>query len=310
MDLKQLRALLAIAETGSVTRAAESLHLVQPAITRQLKLLEEELGVPLFDRERHGMVLTPAGRRFSDSVRRALDELDNAKADISPRSQKVAGTVVVGLFPSAGEQLVGRLLAKVRRNFPLVQVRSYITYLPYLEQSLERGDVDVALVYVDDEANARFQREALLEDSLYLVGPPDADLDMSTPTPLSSLAELPLVLPARSSVVRRMVERECAAQGVTLNLTAEADATNVQKALAMSGEALTILSGFVIAGDIESGLLSGSPLASTGLRRTLYLARAAGKPLTPASACVMDELRDLVRQWVTQGRWPGGTLIG
>jgi DNA-binding transcriptional LysR family regulator len=84
MDLKQLRALLAIAETGSVTRAADILHIVQPAISRQLKLLEEELGVALFERERHGMVLTPPGRLFVERASRALQELDAAKEEISP----------------------------------------------------------------------------------------------------------------------------------------------------------------------------------------------------------------------------------
>lgn len=87
MDLKQLRALLAIAETGSVTKASEILHIVQPAISRQVKLLEEELGVVLFERERHGMVPTAAGRKFVERVRRALVEIDEGRREISPASR-------------------------------------------------------------------------------------------------------------------------------------------------------------------------------------------------------------------------------
>jgi LysR family nitrogen assimilation transcriptional regulator len=309
MDLKQLRALLAIAETGSVTRAADMLHLVQPAITRQLKLLEEELGVSLFDRERQGMVLTPAGRRFHDSGRRALQELDSAKAAINPRTQGVAGSVVVGFFPSAAELLVTRLMTRVRQNYPQVQVRSYITYMPDLEQSLERGELDFALVYLDAESPTRFPREAVLEDSLYLVGPPDAALDMDTPVTLANLAGVPIILPVHPNAIRKAVDRECTAAGLSLNTIAETNATAVQKALVISGEGLTILSGLVVAGDVQRGLLSASPLASPGLRRTLYLARSPQKAASAAASCVMQELRGLVRDWVQQGRWPGATLV-
>ncbi len=309
MDLTQLRAMLAIAETASVTRAADILHVVQPAISRQLKLLEEELGVALFDRERHGMVLTPAGRRFAESARRALLELDTAKAAISPRSQTIAGYVVVGFFPSAADQLVSSLMGRVRQSYPNVQVRSYISYLSDLEQALEKGEVDLALVYVQDESSARFPREALLEESLYLVGAPDAELDMDKPVSLAQIREVPLILPARPHAVREMVDRECAASGVTLNITAETRSMDVQKGLIKSGVGLSILSGFVVAEDVKHGLLTTTPIASANLRRKLYLARSAGRVASPAANCVLEELRELVRDCVRQGLWPGSTLL-
>ncbi len=309
MDLKQLRAMQAIAETASVTRAADILHVVQPAISRQLKLLEEELGVALFDRERHGMVLTPAGRRFAESARRALLELDTAKAAISPRSQTIAGYVVVGFFPSAADQLVSSLMGRVRQSYPNVQVRSYISYLSDLEQALEKGEVDLALVYVQDESSARFPREALLEESLYLVGAPDAELDMDKPVSLAQIREVPLILPARPHAVREMVDRECAASGVTLNITAETRSMDVQKGLIKSGVGLSILSGFVVAEDVKHGLLTTTPIASANLRRKLYLARSAGRVASPAANCVLEELRELVRDCVRQGLWPGSTLL-
>src|SRR5580692_7106761 len=100
MDLKQLKALVTVVETGSVTRAAELLHLVQPAVTRQVRSLEHELGVPLFERTRHGMRPTAAGLTFADRARRALNELDRARAEIAPAPGVVAGLVAVGLLES------------------------------------------------------------------------------------------------------------------------------------------------------------------------------------------------------------------
>lgn len=309
MDLKQLRAILAIAETASVTRAAEALHVVQPALSRQLKMLEEELGVSLFDRERHGMVLTVAGRRFAESARRALHELDSARAAISPRSQQVAGTVVVGFFPSAADRLVSSLMGRVRQAYPHVQVCSYVSYLADLEQRLEKGGVDGALVYGQEEISVRFPRDALLEEAFYLVGAPDAELDMNTPVPLRQFREVPMILPARPHTVRELLDRECAAHGFALNVAAETHSMHAQKAMVMSGVGLSILSGFVIADELGRGQVSAAPIASLNLRRKLYLARSAGTASTTVAECVLEELRDEVRQRVLQGRWPGGTLL-
>src|ERR1700751_4496540 len=100
MDLRQLTALVTVAEVGSVTKAAELLHLVQPAVTRQIRSLEQELGVPLFERTRQGMHLTDAGAVMVDRARRALRELGRARAEIQPTPGVIAGSVSVGLLES------------------------------------------------------------------------------------------------------------------------------------------------------------------------------------------------------------------
>ena len=116
MDVRQLAALVAVAETGSVTRAAEVLHLVQPAVSRQVKLLEDELGAPLFERTRQGMRLTDDGQILLEHARRALSELERARAEIRPVSGELRGLVTLGLSPSfaepIGEALVARLAAE------------------------------------------------------------------------------------------------------------------------------------------------------------------------------------------------------
>ena len=91
MDLKQLRALVAVAETKSVTRAAALLNRVQPAISRQLQLLEQDMQVELFERGRHGMTLTREGEILVDYARRALNELDRARAEILPKDAAIQG---------------------------------------------------------------------------------------------------------------------------------------------------------------------------------------------------------------------------
>src|SRR5258707_13210425 len=98
MDIKQLKALVTVVEVGSVTRAAELLHLVQPAVTRQIHALEHELGVPLFERTRQGMRPTEAGTTLAERARRALTELDRARSELSPVPGTVTGLVSIGLL--------------------------------------------------------------------------------------------------------------------------------------------------------------------------------------------------------------------
>src|SRR5437868_12996900 len=98
MDVKQLKALVTVAEAGSVTRAAELLHLVQPAVTRQIRALERELGVVLFERTRQGMRPTDAGMILLEHARRALNELERARVEIQPTPGMVTGIVTVGLL--------------------------------------------------------------------------------------------------------------------------------------------------------------------------------------------------------------------
>src|SRR5262245_16173204 len=100
MDIRQLRAFLTVADTGNVTRAAELLNLVQPAVSRQLGLLEDDIGAKLFERQRHGMALTEAGRALVGYARRALLELDRARAEIKGSAGGIGGLVSLGLLPS------------------------------------------------------------------------------------------------------------------------------------------------------------------------------------------------------------------
>jgi LysR family transcriptional regulator, nitrogen assimilation regulatory protein len=84
MDLKHLTALVTVSDAGSVTKAARLLHVVQPAVSRYIRALEDEVGVPLFERTRQGMTLTPAGEILAERARRALLELERARAEIRP----------------------------------------------------------------------------------------------------------------------------------------------------------------------------------------------------------------------------------
>src|SRR3546814_19561694 len=116
MDLRQLRTFLHVAELGSLGRAAERLRVAQPALGRQIRLLEEELGVPLFTRHGRGMAPTPAGRILLDRASALLRLVADTRAEVSAERDAVKGTVSLGVPPNVGAVLAGGLVERLDRE--------------------------------------------------------------------------------------------------------------------------------------------------------------------------------------------------
>jgi LysR family transcriptional regulator, nitrogen assimilation regulatory protein len=305
VDLKQLRAFVTVAETGNVTRAAGLLNLVQPAVSRQLRLLEEDLGTELFDRSRHGMQLTAAGKAMLEYARRILNEVERARAEIQPTEGPVAGIVTVGLLASLSDLLATPLAAAVRARYPHVRPRLMIGYTGHVMDWIEKGDVDIALVYGQKE-NPALQVKALLEESLWVVAPPSARLSLKRPLPLEQVARHPFVLPGPPQGLRAMIDHAAADAGVTLDVVAETNALSVQKSLVAEGQGWTILPAVCVKLEVERGQLSAAPLMPPGLRRTIVLAAPTARQATAAVRCVVALLLEQVKTAFDAGHWGTG----
>ncbi len=303
MDFKQLRALLIVAETGSVTRAAELLNLVQPAVSRQLRMLEEDVGVVLFRRGRQGMELTGDGRTLVEYARRALDQLDRARAELKPDDGLLGGIVSVGLLPSVCDLLSSRLVKAVSQEQPGIRIRIVMGYAGHLQQWLSSGEVDLALLY-DPATSPDLMVRPLLEESLWVVGLKDSGLDSQTPVHIADLANHPLILPGASHGLRSLVEHACAAQSVRLNVVAETNSMTVQKSLVLGGHGWTILPSIAIVDDVESGKLAAAPFSEPPLQRKIVLATPAKLTKTAPTTCVEAALVACMKHSVQHGDWP------
>lgn len=309
MDLKQLRAFLTVAETGNVTRASELLHLVQPAVSRQLRLLEDDVGSALFKRERHGMVLTDAGQALVGYARRALLELDRARVEIAGTGNGVAGLMTVGLLPSTIETLSGPLVAALSREHPGIRIRIAMGYAGTLMRWLVSGEVDAALLYGAERAT-EVQTIPLIEEPLWVIGPKQAGLRRDKPVSLSSLANHKLVLPSAPHGIRTLLEHACAVSNVTLDILAEANALSVQRSLVLGGHGLTILPPIAVAEDLQTGRLSGAPLTDPPVVRTIVLAMPANRPSGRHVHCSVELLIQQMSEAVGSGAWPEGRWLG
>ena len=308
MELKQLTALVTVADVGSVTKAARLLHLVQPAVTRQIRLLEEEVGVPLFERTPQGMTPTAAGVVLVDRARRALHELDRARAEIRPTLDQVTGLVTVGLLESVTDLLVQPLLTSVEERFPGIEVRILTAYSGHLQAWLDDGDVDLATLYNVASAQS-LAVIPLLREPLWAVAPPGAGLTERRPVPWAELLEQPLVLPVSGHGLRALIDQARSSLAAQPRIKVETNSMHLQKKLVLAGHGWTVLPAAGVADDVRSGVLTGAPLSEPDMSRSLVLALRRGTRTPRPVRAVADELLRLTRTLTRSGRWPSAQAI-
>ncbi|MCW2720280.1 LysR family transcriptional regulator [Pseudonocardia sp.] len=310
MNLKQLNAVVAVAETGSVTRAAELLHLVQPAVTRQILSLEQELGVTLFERSRAGMNPTDTGALLVRRARRALTELERARAEIRPEDPgAISGLVTVGLLESVATAVAEPLVSAVARRYPGIRLRLLTGYSGHLQEWLDAGTVEIALLYNVTTTTSLHVRP-LLDESLWAVAPVGVWPDRELPVRVAELARQPMVMPAAPHGLRTLIDGAAARAGVSFDIAAEANAMSVQKQLVAAGVGWSVLPAIGVVDDIADGVLSGAPLSEPDVRRSIVLARSGSGDTPPAVAATAHELTRRLHDVVAHGGWPSARLTG
>ncbi len=308
MDLKQLRALVAIAETGNVTKASALLNTVQPAVSRLLRLLEEDLGVDLFTRHRHGMELTDPGRALLEYARRIMNEVDRARAEIKPTRGSVGGIVTIGLLPSTSDLLSGAVIDAVTRAYPGIRLRFSVGHGGHLQQWLVAGEIDLALLY-DQEPTASIQVKQLVVESQWVVGLPKLKLRPGKPVPLKWIATQPLILPSTSHGLRTLVEQAAASKNIILQVAVETNAPSVQKSLVLVGHGVTVLPAIAVYEDVARGILSAAPITNPVIERKIGLALSTSRQATHPVLCVVPLLVARMKTAVQNGKWPAARWV-
>jgi LysR family nitrogen assimilation transcriptional regulator len=308
MDFKQLKAFLTVADTGSVTRASELLHVVQPAVSRQLKLLEEDLGCALFERERHGMVLTEQGQELASYARRAFGELEKARLQLAGTQDEVTGLVTIGLLPSTCDVVSSALVAALASRYPGIKLRLTVAYAGTLRPWLVSGQVDVALLYAA-EKHPDLVLEPLIEEELWGLGPKGCGMAGAKAVRMADMAGRALVLPSNPHGIRLLVEHACALENLQLNICVETDALPVQRSVVIDGLGYTILPPIAVVSDLAAGRLEGAPLTEPELKRVIALAYAANRSMTKPVRATLAVLREILAAAVASGGWPSGKWL-
>lgn len=307
MDLRQLNTFIQVADLGSLSKASDRLRIAQPALSRQIRMLEEELKIPLFDRHGRGMALTSAGELLRARAGNILRQLEETRADLNQEAGAVRGRVVFGMPPTVGDILATRLIERFMALHPEVTLRAVPAFSGYLLDWLHAGEVDIAVVY-GTEANASMRLSPLLVESLCLVTPPGVALAPHHAIPFAEAAREKLVLPSPQHGLRRLIEREARALGIELQITVEADALQVLKGLVQRGLGCTILPLASVHEEVAQGLLGAAPIIDPHLSRKLVVAQPLGRQASNAVRRFEQVLRQEVGDMVREGIWDGQLL--
>ncbi len=305
MDFRQLRTFVLIGEAGSLSEASERLHTVQPALSRQMRLLEESVGAQLFVRHARGMSLTDAGECLLLRARRAMRELEEARADITALAGKITGRVGLGMLPSVADLLVARFTTAMRGRYEHVKLRIATGVPAHLLQWLEAQEIDVAIVYQPVRpANLTFQ--PLIEEPLFLVGLKSSDLGGRSCVPLNALGGYPLILSPPDDELRATVERAAHAIGVDLNIVMEANFMhNVQKTLIQAGFGFTVLPSSALQNIAAEGDMAFAQIVDPPLYRRVGIGVPMMRKRPLVAQCVTELLIEQILEIFSSGVWRG-----
>ena len=308
MDFWQLTNFLHVAELGSVSKAAQRLRIAQPALSRQLRQLEEELEVRLFTRHGRGMVPTAAGEKLRERARDILQRLEETRAELLLTDRAEGGRVVFGMPPSVGGILAARLIERFMAEHPAISLHFVNASSGYLREWLHSGAVDLAVLHAD-EPDPSLDLAPLLAEDLFFV---TAASGPAAPPPIAFEAVLRqrLVLTGQQHGLRILIERQARRHGDPPLVAVEADSLEVLKTLVLKRLGGTILPMAAVAEEVAAGRLQAAPIIQPGLSRRLALALPLGQPVSPACRRFAQVLRQEVVDMVRSQQWSGRLTEG
>jgi LysR family nitrogen assimilation transcriptional regulator len=304
MDNRQLKTFLKIAELGSITRAADALGLAQPSVSQQLLRLEDEVGAKLFRRTARGVAVTESGRVFQEHARRMLQIHQSALDDLQKLKGEVAGPVSVAMPVSVSIVLGETLVTAALKHAPQVALRLVETFSGHIRASLDRGEIDLGLLY--DVGSVRHLSVCpLAREELYLAGPPGklAGVVEGVSVPIQALGELPMILPGPEHGMRQFIEGEAHRRHVQLRVRTEVDSLRHMLRLVGGGYGYTVATLPALADDLAAGRLSATRIEGGAIRRTVCLVRNPDREMTRASVRIEALIIRLIERMIAKGSW-------
>jgi LysR family nitrogen assimilation transcriptional regulator len=293
MDLKQLEYFVRVAELGSFTRASVALDVAQPALSRQVRLLEVELRQSLLVRNGRGAVPTEAGKLLLEHGRGILHQVERAREELGRVRGALAGRVVVGLPPTIARLMAVPLIHAFRREMPEASLSITEALSSAMHESLLSGRLDIALLY-NPNPSPEIELTPLLEEDLYLVQarPGQGQRAAAPALTLRELAQTPLVIPSRPNAIRMQVEAELAREGLRPTISMEIDGVAAILELVAESAGSAVLSANAVRASGRPKAFSLRPTGQPPLRSRLAMAVSSQRPTTLTQQATLKLLRE------------------
>jgi LysR family transcriptional regulator, low CO2-responsive transcriptional regulator len=282
VTFRQLRVFTEVARHQSMARAAETLHLTAPAVSMQIKEVESQVGLLLFDRHGRQVSLSTAGEYFLVHAKRLLADLKDADDAMARFKRLEHGLLTIGIVSTA-KYFVPQLLARFHEEHPGVEVRLRVVgNREHLIAMMEAGEVDLSVMGRPPREIAT-RAEAFAAHPLVLVGPAGHPLLRTGNAPVSALQGYPFIVREQGSGTRAAMARFFAEHRFEPRITMEMSSNETIKQAVMAGMGLSFLSLHTMGLEVRSGLLHVLDIEGTPVMRTWNIVRLQSKVLSPAA---------------------------
>lgn len=308
VDVRQLNTFLTVADTGSFSRASEKLFVAQPALSRQIRMLESALHVDVFVRHGRGVVLTAAGELLYDRARKLMQDLERTLADVTAVGGEVTGQVMLGILPTVAHLFSGTIVEQYCQKFPQVDLAVKSAMSGTLQQMVAQHRLNIAITY-NPTSQRNLRCMPLLEEPLCLIGPSNSPFAGRSEITVDEVLKLPLILPEEKHGLRMKVEREATERGVPLNLALEVSAWPLLTDTARRGLGYTILPSAAVHEMVARKEVMSIPITSPEMSRTLALVTPVDLPASVATRKLAELIMEQVAIHVRDGLWKGRLLF-
>ena len=293
MELRQLRYFISVANHRSFTKASEKLYIAQPALSRHMLLLEEELGVKLLLRTPRGVETTEAGRNFKEKAEFVLSYLAEMKNSLSETSTEPAGEFVVGLPPSLAALLAPRLIEESARRYPRLKLRIVEGLSVFLAEWLDQLRIDIA-VLTDYGAIPALEFQTVLEEELYFVGAPSRLAGAAASVTAQEIERHPLII---THGFKMLAEPWFAGKDIEPNFVMELDSIGIVRDMLLAGAYCSIMPYGMVHEDIAQGRLQALRFDQPRVSRRVVIGmksnRAKSVSLNAVEAMIKEEIAKL-----------------
>jgi DNA-binding transcriptional LysR family regulator len=279
MDLRQIRALVAVADHQSFSAAARSLHTVQSNVSTHIARLERELRATLVDRATGK--LTHEGEAVVSRARRIEEELDAITADISSMVGEIAGTVRIGVIGTTARWFVPHLLERTERRYPKLRLIIVDATTTSLVPQVVEGRLDAALVNLP-VANPDIDSRLVFEEDRIVVAPRSHPIALLDEITLAELVQHPLLLPPRGTTFRDSADVEAAVLGHEFRIHAEVDGVRLLASLAFQGFGAALLPASAAPGHLSDSTWKRVPVTDLARRAVGLVTNRRSSPAAPA----------------------------
>ncbi|MDO8772537.1 MAG: LysR family transcriptional regulator [Burkholderiaceae bacterium] len=301
-DLNKWRAFLAIAELGSLTRAALFLDTNQSLLSRHLNALERECGARLFNRTGRGVELSEVGQRIFPHVKALLSDAEQLTLEIRGEAHELTGRVTLGSLPSISFPIIGRLFKEIRARHPGIQLKILEGSSGQVEEWLADSRIDLAILYRYG-GNMPEQEQALATVDSYLIGCVGDKRTAKAEIDFKALDGLPFILPSAPNGLRTTLDAMARHEHIRLEPVIEADSLPIMRSVVAQERLYTVLPIHAVWHEIAQHQLQAAKIVNPPVQRTVSMAFAKFKGPSKAVSVVAAQIVQIVEENARHGMW-------